>query len=120
VPGDDCERRSAEVGRRRRSGGAATTTTTNPGARAGKSAKRIYGVRTYAEVYIPFSYATATFSFSSVRIRWEDFIVEDFFHVCFTYLRDFYQLVRVINRSFSRDRKQFFSSFFFKSDNQPS
>jgi hypothetical protein len=40
----------------------------------------------------------------------------------FAYLRDFYQLVRVINWSFSRDRKQFFSSifaFFFKSDNQP-
>jgi hypothetical protein len=46
MPGDDCERRSAEVGTRRRSGGTATTTTTNPGARAGKSAKRIYGVRT--------------------------------------------------------------------------
>jgi len=44
VPGDDCERRSAEVGTRSRSGGAATTT--NPGARAGKSAKRIYGVCT--------------------------------------------------------------------------
>jgi hypothetical protein len=51
---------------------------------------------TYAEVYIPFSYATATFSFSSVRIRWGEFIVEDFF----TYLRGFYQLVRVINWSF--------------------
>jgi hypothetical protein len=36
---------------------------------------------TYAEVYIPFSYATATFSFSSVRIRWGDFIVEDFFYL---------------------------------------
>jgi len=34
---------------------------------------------TYAEVYIPFSYATATFSFSSARILWVDFIVEDFF-----------------------------------------
>ncbi len=99
MPGDDCERRRAEVGTRRRSGGAATTTPTNPGARAGKSAKRIYGVRTYAKAYIPISYATATFSFSSVRIiRWGDFIVEDFFHLCFTYLRDFYQLVRVINR----------------------
>jgi hypothetical protein len=78
---------------------------------------------TYAEVYIPFSYATATFSFSSARILWVDFIVEDFFHLCFTYLGDFYQLVRVINWSFSTDRKQFFSSFFsffFKSDNQPS
>jgi hypothetical protein len=79
VPDDDCERRSAEVGTRRRSGGAATTRTTNPGARVGKSAKRIYGVRTYAEVYIPFSYATATFSFSSVRIRWGDLSLKIFF-----------------------------------------
>lgn len=77
----------------------------------------------YAEVYIPFSYATATFSFSSVRMRWGRFYRWKFFHLCFTYLRDFYQLVRVINCSFSRDRKQFFSSFFsffFKSDNRPS
>jgi len=34
------EKRSAKVGKRRRSG---STTTTNPGARAGKSAKKIYG-----------------------------------------------------------------------------
>jgi hypothetical protein len=53
-------------------------------ARAGKSAKRIYGVRTYAEVYIPFSYATATFSFSSVRIRRGDFIGEGFFSCLFS------------------------------------